>query len=97
LNFTLNGGRVQMRAGVVGGMAEVSLTTVIGIAPEDQKAVRQVGPPAAKKVEETGLGPALSGSSLELHGRRIWGESQVGVGLTFYVHAAAADARDREQ
>jgi signal transduction histidine kinase len=59
LKFTPEGGRIDVRAGVQGGMAEISVTdTGVGIAPEDQEAVfeefRQVGT-AAKKVEGTGL------------------------------------------
>jgi K+-sensing histidine kinase KdpD len=69
LKFTPEGGRVDVRADVVDGMSEVSVTdTGVGIAPEDQEAVfeefRQVGT-AAKKAEGTGLGLALF--TLPLH------------------------------
>jgi signal transduction histidine kinase len=58
----------------------------IGIAPKDHDAVfeefRQVGG-AEKKSEGTGLGLPLSKKYIELHGGRIWLESQIGAGSTF--------------
>ena len=87
LKFTPEGGRIELRAAMNDGMVEISVTdTGVGIAPEDQEAVfeefRQVGT-AAKKVEGTGLGLALSRKFIELHGGRIWVQSQEGVGSTF--------------
>jgi signal transduction histidine kinase len=87
IKFTPDGGRIDVRAVAVDGSVEVSVRdTGVGIAPEDQKAIfeefRQVGT-AAKKVEGTGLGLALSRKFIELHGGRIWVQSQIGVGSTF--------------
>jgi len=76
-----------VRTAVNDGMAEISVAdTGVGIAPEDQEAIfeefRQVGT-ADKKVEGTGLGLALSRKFIELHGGRIWVQSQPGKGSTF--------------
>jgi signal transduction histidine kinase len=89
LKFTPEGGQIDIRAGLRDDVAEMSvLDTGVGIAPEDQEAVfeefRQVGG-AEKKAEGTGLGLALSRKFIELHGGRIWVQSQVGVGSTFTV------------
>ena len=87
IKFTPDGGRIEARAKPVDGSVEVSVSdTGVGIAPEHQEAIfeefRQVGT-AAKKVEGTGLGLALSRKFIELHGGRIWVTSQVGMGSTF--------------
>jgi signal transduction histidine kinase len=87
IKFTPEGGRIEVRAVPVDGMVEMSVSdTGVGIAPEDQEAIfeefKQVGT-AAKKVEGTGLGLALSRKFVELHGGRIWVTSQLGEGSTF--------------
>ena len=87
LKFTPEGGRIEVRAGLHDGHAQISVTdTGVGIAPEDQATVfeefRQVGS-SAKKVEGTGLGLAISRKFVELHGGKIGVESKVGNGSTF--------------
>ena len=87
IKFTPEGGRIDVGAVPKDGFVEVSVSdTGVGIAPEDQEAVfeefRQVGT-AERKAEGTGLGLTLCRKFIELHGGRIWVQSQVGVGSTF--------------
>ncbi|MET0166644.1 MAG: GAF domain-containing protein [Vicinamibacterales bacterium] len=87
IKFTPEGGSINIRAIPGDGVVKVSVgDTGAGIAPEDQEAIfeefKQVGT-AAKKVEGTGLGLALSRKFVELHGGRIWVTSELGAGSTF--------------
>jgi signal transduction histidine kinase len=87
IKFTPEGGRIDVGARLHDDVAEVSVTdTGIGIAPTDQDTVfeefRQVGA-ADKKAEGTGLGLTLSRKFIELHGGKIWVQSEVGRGSTF--------------
>jgi GAF domain-containing protein len=87
IKFTPEGGRIDVRAAPADGLIEVSVTdSGVGIAPADQEAVfeefRQVGT-ADKKAEGTGLGLALSRKFIQLHGGKIWVQSEVGRGSTF--------------
>ena len=86
--FTPEGGQVGLTATAVDGAITIAVSdTGIGIAPEDQAAIfeefRQVGREDARKQEGTGLGLTLAKKFVELHGGRIWVESQVGQGSTF--------------
>jgi signal transduction histidine kinase len=88
VKFTPDGGRVDVRAGLVDGVVEVSVTdTGIGIASQDQEAIfeefRQVGDNALHKREGTGLGLTLARKFVELHGGRLRVESELGKGSTF--------------
>jgi signal transduction histidine kinase len=88
VKFTPEGGRVDVTATAADGVITIAVRdTGIGIAPEDQAAIfeefRQVGRDDARKREGTGLGVTLAKKFVELHGGRIWVQSQMGQGSTF--------------
>jgi signal transduction histidine kinase len=88
VKFTPEGGRIGIKARQVDGSVEISvIDTGIGISPEDQARIfeefRQVGGDYAHKTEGTGLGLTLAKKFVELHGGKIWVESEVGKGSRF--------------
>jgi GAF domain-containing protein len=88
VKFTPEGGRITITANKTDNGAEISVSdTGIGIASEDQPKIfeefRQVGSDSMHKTEGTGLGLTLAKKFVELHGGRIWVESEVGKGSTF--------------
>jgi GAF domain-containing protein len=88
VKFTPEGGRIDLNARQADGSVEISVSdTGIGISTEDLATIfeefRQVGGDYAHKKEGTGLGLTLAKKFVELHGGRIWVESEVGKGSTF--------------
>jgi signal transduction histidine kinase len=87
VKFTPEGGAVDVRARQVNGEVRVSVAdTGPGIAPEDHKRIFdefQQTEAGIEQREGTGLGLALSKRLVELHGGRIWVESEFGKGSTF--------------
>jgi signal transduction histidine kinase len=87
VKFTSEGGRISLKAWLTDGAAEIAVTdTGVGIAPEDQAAIfeefRQVGSDERRR-EGTGLGLTLAKKFIELHGGRIWVDSELERGSTF--------------
>jgi signal transduction histidine kinase len=88
--FTPDGGSVTTRAkrDEAGGVIEISVEdTGIGIKEEDIERLfrpfEQLEPSLNKRYEGTGLGLAISKKIVELHGGRIWAESEAGKGSRF--------------
>jgi len=87
VKFTPVGGNVDISSARLDGDVYVSIAdTGPGIAPEDQERIFeefQQTELGAEEREGTGLGLALSKKLIELHGGRIWVESEPGKGSKF--------------
>jgi signal transduction histidine kinase len=87
VKFTPAGGEIDVSATRVNGEVRVSVSdTGPGIAPEDRERIFEEFQQSESGVglrEGTGLGLALSKRFVELHGGRIWLESELGRGSTF--------------
>jgi signal transduction histidine kinase len=88
VKFTPRGGEVDVSAARDNGEVKISVAdTGPGIAPEDRERIfeefRQAETSKAQSHEGTGLGLALSKRLVELHGGRLWLESELGSGSTF--------------
>lgn len=87
VKFTPSGGSIEISSERVGSEVQVSVAdTGMGIAPDDHERIfaefQQTEAGRAER-EGTGLGLALSKRLVELHGGRIWLESELGAGSRF--------------
>jgi signal transduction histidine kinase len=88
VKFSYPGGQVRVLAQRDGEGVTVSVAdSGIGIAAEDQgtvfEAFQQLPGSGGAKHEGTGLGLSLARRLVELHGGRIWVESEIGKGARF--------------
>ena len=90
IKYTPAGGEIHLRAWMEGAHFQLEVSdTGVGIAPADQAhlfekffRVRQRG---SSQVKGSGLGLAIVKSIVERHGGRVWVDSKLGRGSTFYV------------
>ncbi len=99
VKFTREGGiTVHADNHAVDGMTRFYVRdTGIGI-PEDKldlvfEEFRQIDGSSTRKYQGTGLGLAITRRLVEMHGGRLWLESEVDVGTTFYLTFPAAETK----
>lgn len=99
--YTPERGRIAITAQWVDDVVQVDVAdTGIGIAPQDQARLFtrffRADHPGVRRVAGTGLGLSIAKSIVEMHGGRIWVESQLGEGSTFSFTLPLADYVQRQ-
>ena len=90
IKYTPSGGTVTVGLTVRGGQAIINVTdNGIGIAPDDQVRLFEKFYRVKRRdtigIQGTGLGLAIVKSIVERHGGRVWVDSALGQGSTFYI------------
>lgn len=90
IKFTPEGGRVSVLARTVDQGVEVSVSDTGPGIPEESLATifekfKQARPKGTYKNKGTGLGLAIAKQIITSHGGKIWAESKLGQGSTFFV------------
>ncbi len=90
IKFTPEGGRVSVLARTVDQGVEVSVSDTGPGIPEESLATifekfKQARPKGTYKNKGTGLGLAIAKQIIASHGGKIWAESKLGQGSTFFV------------
>lgn len=88
IHYTPEGGRIEVSAYPVEGAIRVDVSdTGIGIAPEDLGRIFErfyrADDPLVQEAAGTGLGLSIARMFIEMHGGRVWVESELGKGSTF--------------
>jgi len=79
-------GTIRIQAEVEGNAVVIAVSDPgIGLSPEDKKIIFAPFSQGDHRQGGTGLGLPISKQLVELHGGKIWVESEVGKGSTFYV------------
>jgi PAS domain S-box-containing protein len=88
IHYTPDGGKIEVRAYPVEGAVRVDIKdTGIGIAPDDMGRIFErfyrADDPVVQETTGTGLGLSIVKMFVEMHGGRVWVESDPGKGSTF--------------
>jgi len=99
--YTPNGGDIVLSANVWDDEVRISVSdTGIGISREDQRKVFdrffRSEDPVVQETPGTGLGLSIVKSLVEMHGGRVWVESELGKGSTFTFTLPVARGGDSE-
>ncbi|MBN1323562.1 MAG: PAS domain-containing protein [Methanotrichaceae archaeon] len=90
IKYTTNKGSIDVKIEDLGGTISVAISdTGVGIAKKDQEKIFEKfftggGSSLTRDAGRMGLGLAIAKGIVEAHGGRIWVESEVGKGSTFY-------------